>query len=405
MPVDMGSFDVIIKIDWLSKCHAVIVCDEKLVRVPFDNEILTFYGNRRNNGLKSRLNIISYTKTQKYLLKGCPIFLAHVTTKEAEDKSREKRLEDVPIVKDFPEVFPEDLPGIPPTRQVEFQIDLIPGAAPVSKKEHEGHLKLILELLKKEQLYAKFSKCEFWIPKVQFLGHVIDSQDIHVDPAKIESIKDWASPKTATEVRQFLGLAGYYRRFIEGFSKIAKSMTKLTQKMVKFDWGDKEEEAFQLIKQKLFSAPILTLPEGSEDFIVYCGASIKGLGAVLMQREKRIQAARDRQKSYAKVRRKPLEFQVGDQVRFKVSPWKGVQLSRVHPMFRASNLKKCLSDEPLAIPLDEIHIDEKLRFVKEPMEIMDREVKRLKQSRIPIIKVRWNSRRGPEFTWKCQDQF
>nr|GEW53040.1 putative reverse transcriptase domain-containing protein [Tanacetum cinerariifolium] len=103
-----------------------------------------------------------------------------------------------------------------------------------SKQEHKEHLKLILELLKKEQLYAKFSKCEFWIPKVQFLGHVIDSHGIHIDPAKIESIKDWVSPKTATEIRQFLSLAGYYRRFIEGFSKITKSMTKLTQKKVKF---------------------------------------------------------------------------------------------------------------------------------------------------------------------------
>ncbi|GKB91272.1 putative reverse transcriptase domain-containing protein [Tanacetum coccineum] len=106
-----------------------------------------------------------------------------------------------------------------------------------NKQEHEEHLKLILELLKKEELYAKFSKCEFWIPKVQFLGHVIDSQGIHVDPAKIESIKDWASPKSPTEIRQFLGLAGYYRRFIKGFLKISKPMTKLTQKKVKFQRG------------------------------------------------------------------------------------------------------------------------------------------------------------------------
>ncbi|GJU42948.1 putative reverse transcriptase domain-containing protein [Tanacetum coccineum] len=154
------------------------------------------------------------------------------------------------------------------------------------KKEHEEHLKAILELLKKEKLYAKFSKCEFWIPKVQFLGHVIDSRGIHVDPAKIESIKDWASPKTPTEIRQFLGLAGYYRRFIEGFSKIAKSIKKLTQKGIKFDWGEKEENAFQLIKQKLCSAPILALPEGSKDFVVYCDASHKVLGVVLMPREK-----------------------------------------------------------------------------------------------------------------------
>ncbi|GKF05231.1 putative reverse transcriptase domain-containing protein, partial [Tanacetum coccineum] len=155
-----------------------------------------------------------------------------------------------------------------------------------NKKEHEEHLRTILELLKKEELYAKFSKCEFWIPKVQFLSHMINSEGIHVDPAKIESIKDWVSPKSPIEIRQFLGLAGYYRRFIEGFSKIAKPMTKLTQKKVKFVWGDKQEAAFQTLKQKLYSAPILALPEGSKDFVAYCDASIKGLGAVLMQRDK-----------------------------------------------------------------------------------------------------------------------
>ncbi|GKB40736.1 reverse transcriptase domain-containing protein [Tanacetum coccineum] len=155
-----------------------------------------------------------------------------------------------------------------------------------SEEEHAEHLKLILELHKKDEFYAKFSKCDFWLSKVQFLGHVIDSEGIHVDPAKIESIKDWASPKTPTEIRQFLGLAGYYRRFIEGFSKIAKPMTKLTQKNAKFDWSEKVKDVFQLLKQKLCSAPILSLPEGSEDFVVYCDASRKGLGAVLMQREK-----------------------------------------------------------------------------------------------------------------------
>nr|GEW59361.1 hypothetical protein [Tanacetum cinerariifolium] len=264
-------------------------------------------------------------------------------------KSNKKRLENVPIVRDFPEVFPEDLPGLPLTRQVVFQIDLIPGAAPVAlapyrlappemkelseqlkelsdkgfirpsslpwgapnryplpriddlfdqlqgssvyskidlrsgyhqlrlreedvpktafrtryghyefqvmpfgltnaptnKKEHEEHLRMILKLLKKEELYARFSKCEFWIPKVQFLGHVT-SEGIHVDPAKIESIKDWVSLKSPMEIRQFLGLAG---------------------------------------------APILALPKGSEDFVAYCDASIKGLGIVLMQRDKVISYA------------------------------------------------------------------------------------------------------------------
>ncbi|GJX33965.1 putative reverse transcriptase domain-containing protein, partial [Tanacetum coccineum] len=130
-----------------------------------------------------------------------------------------------------------------------------------NKKEHKEQLKAILELLKKEELYAKSSKCEFWIPKVQFLSHVIDSQGIHVDPAKIESIKYWASPKTPTEIRKFLGLAGYHWRFIEGFSKIAKPMTKLMQKKIAFEWG-------------------------AENFIVYCNVLHKGLGAVLMQNEK-----------------------------------------------------------------------------------------------------------------------
>ncbi|GJS92907.1 putative reverse transcriptase domain-containing protein [Tanacetum coccineum] len=121
---------------------------------------------------------------------------------------------------------------------------------------------------------------------VQFLGHVIDSDGIHMDPIMIESIKDWASPKLPTEIYHILGLAGYYRRFIEVFLKIAKPMTKLTQKKVKFKWGDKQEVAFQLLKQKLCSAPILALPEGSEDFIAYYDASNKGLAAMLMQREK-----------------------------------------------------------------------------------------------------------------------
>ncbi|GKE11125.1 putative reverse transcriptase domain-containing protein [Tanacetum coccineum] len=122
-----------------------------------------------------------------------------------------------------------------------------------NKEEHEEHLKLILELLKKEELFAKFSECEFWLSKVQFLRHVIDSEGIHMDPTKIESIKYWASPKTPTEIRQFL---------------------------------EKEENAFQLLKQKLCSASILALPEGSENFVVYCDASHKGLGAVLMPNEK-----------------------------------------------------------------------------------------------------------------------
>ncbi|GKD65166.1 reverse transcriptase domain-containing protein [Tanacetum coccineum] len=204
---------------------ATIVCVEKTVRIPWGNEMLIVRGDGNDRGNETHLNINSCIKMQKYMLKGRHVFLAHVPTKKTEDKSEGKRLKEVPIIRDFPEVFPEDLSGLPPTRQVEFQIDLIPGAAPVAREPYRlapsemkelsdqlqdisdkgfirlKHLKVILELLKKEKLYAKFSKCEFWIPKVKFPGHVIDSQGIHIDPAKIESIKDWESPKTPMEIR------------------------------------------------------------------------------------------------------------------------------------------------------------------------------------------------------------
>ncbi|GJU63856.1 putative reverse transcriptase domain-containing protein [Tanacetum coccineum] len=132
MPIDLGSFDIIIGMDWLAKNHAVIVCDEKIVRIPYGNEILIIQGDKSDKEKKSTLSIISCVKAQKYMGKGCQLFLAQVTVKENKDESKEKRLEDVPIVRDFPEVFPKDLPGLPPIRQVEFQIDLVPDAAPVA---------------------------------------------------------------------------------------------------------------------------------------------------------------------------------------------------------------------------------------------------------------------------------
>nr|GEY66027.1 putative reverse transcriptase domain-containing protein [Tanacetum cinerariifolium] len=619
--VSIGSFDVIIDMDWLANHHAVIVCDEKIVRIPYGDKVLTVQGDRGDKGEKLELSIISCNKTQKYF----------------------KR---------------EDLPGLPPTRQVEFQIDLDPGAAPVartpqrlappelqelstqlqelldkgfirsssspwgalvlfskkkdgsfrmcidycelnklttklrssyhqlrvrdkdipkmvfrtryghyefhvmpfgltnapsvfmdlmnhvcktyldkfviifiddiliyskSKKEHAEHLKLILKLLKKEELYAKFLKCDFWLSSVQFLGHVIDNEGIHVNTAKIESI-NWASPKTPTKIRQFVGLAGYYRRFIEGFLKIAKPMTKLTQKSVKFDWSEKAEDVFQLLRQKLCSALILALPEGSESFVVYCDASRKKelnmrqrrwlellsdydceihyypekakVVADTLSRKERIKPIRVRalvttigqkpsgllvqlvipvwkwenvtmdfvtklpktstgqdtiweslgkhlplvefsyNNSYhTSIKAAPFEALSGQKCRspicwdavgdaqltgpeivheklrrslrsrslnpryirpFKILAKVGMlayrlelpdQLSRVHSTFLVSSFKKCFVDEPLAIPLDEIQIDEKLNFIEEPVEIMDREVKWLKQSCILIVKV------------------
>ncbi|GKA11353.1 putative reverse transcriptase domain-containing protein [Tanacetum coccineum] len=353
MPIKLGSFDIIIGMDWLSKYHARIICDEKVVHIPIDDETLIIQGDRS----KTRLSLISCIKTERYISRGYQVFVAQVMEK----KSDEKRLEDIPVVREFLEVFPEDLPGLPPVRQVEFQIDLIPGAAPVArapyrlapsemqelsdqlqeladrgfirpstspwgapvlfvkkkdgsfrmcidyrelnkltiknryplpriddlfdqlqglsvyskidlrsgyhqlrvrdedipktafrtryghyefqvmpfgltnvpavfmdlingvckpyldkfvivfiddiliysrnKEKHENHLRIILELLKKEKLYAKFSKSDFWISTVQFLGHVIDSRGIHVDPAKIEAVKVWSSPTIPTEIR------------------------------------------------------------------------------------------------------------------------------------------------------------------------------------------------------------
>ncbi|GJX89757.1 putative reverse transcriptase domain-containing protein [Tanacetum coccineum] len=409
MVIELGSFDVIIGMDWLSRYDAAILCGEKKVRIPLEGKTLVIEG----------------VKTRKYIEKGCELFLAQVT----EQESKEKRLEDVPVIRDFPEVFPEELPGLPPPRQVEFCIDLIlelnkltiknryplpriddlfdqlQGSSVYSKidlrsgyhqlrireedipitafrtryghyefqvmpfgltnaptvfmdwmnrvckpyldkfvivfiddiliysknkEEHGKHLKTILNLLRSEKLYAKFSKCDFWLDSVQFLGHVIDSSGVHVDPAKIEAIKNWAAPTTPTEVRQFLGLADTKAQEnskpITPPSKSAseedndpeqaqkdkdkqgkdlkisdiKTKSKDNEKGSRSRITKHEETSLQRIqrprpqdlndKSNLIDltkdAPILSLPEGSEDFVVYCDASLKGFGAVLMQREK-----------------------------------------------------------------------------------------------------------------------
>ncbi|GJS62442.1 putative reverse transcriptase domain-containing protein [Tanacetum coccineum] len=405
----------------------------------------------------------------------------------------------------------------------------------------------------------------------KFLGHVINGDGIHVDPSKIEAIKNWEAPITPSEVRSFLGLLGYYRRLIENFSKIAKSLTILTQKSKTFDWGKEQKKSFQTLKDKLCNAPVLTLLDRPKDLVVYCDASGLGLGCVVMQRGKviayasrqlkiheknynthdlelgavvfalkiwrhylygtksdKILAAQNEasdesaglqrgldelierrsdealyyldriwvplkgdgyvlvarnEKGYSwqpeipiwKWERIAMEFvmklprtssghdtiwaivdrlmkfahflpiredykmdSVGEHVLLKVSPWKGVvhfgkkgklaprfvgpfkitekvascsyrlrlpeELNGVHDTFHVSNLKKYFDDPTLQIPLDEIRVDAKLNFVEEPVEILERESKKLNQSRIAIVKVRWNLKRGPKFIWEHEDQ-
>ncbi|GKA39936.1 putative reverse transcriptase domain-containing protein [Tanacetum coccineum] len=200
IPFGHGSFDVIVRIDWLSKLRAKIVCFEKIVQIPLSNgENLEVYGERTEGNLKQ-------LKTMKV---------------------NEQKLEDIPVVREFPDVFLKDFSGLPPSRDVEFRIDLISRVMPVAKSPYR--------LAPTEMRnFGKFSKCKFWLQEVHFLGHVVNSEGIHVDPSEIEAVKNWKPPKTPTEIRSFLGLAGYYRRFIANFSKIAKPLTLLTQKNKKF---------------------------------------------------------------------------------------------------------------------------------------------------------------------------
>ncbi|GJZ33324.1 putative reverse transcriptase domain-containing protein [Tanacetum coccineum] len=169
-----------------------------------------------------------------------------------------------------------------------------------SEEEHKVHLKTILDLLKKEKLYAKFSKCEFWLKEVWFLGHVVNCDGIYMDPSKVESVKNWKTPESPTEICSFLGLAGYYRSFIENFFKIAKPLTLLTQKNKTYVWGNKQDEFFGVLKEKLCNSSVLALPNGLNDFVVYCDALKQGFGCVLMQRGKVIAYASRQLKMHEK---------------------------------------------------------------------------------------------------------
>nr|GEZ97474.1 hypothetical protein [Tanacetum cinerariifolium] len=338
MVIELGSFDIIIGIDWLSRYDAAILCGEKKVRIPLEGKTLVIEGNRNN----SRLKIVSCIKAQK---------------------------------------------------QVEFRIDLIPGAAPMVRVPYH------LEQSKMKELSEQLKEL---------------SKKVLFDRARHHG-------ELRCKVLVFI------RRLIYG--------------LVINNFGDDEEEAFQTSKLKLCSAPILSLPEGSEGFVVYCDASLKGFGDVLMQREKVIV---DRLTKYAHFIPMNEKFKMEKLTQLylkEVVCRHGMPVSIIFdrdPRFASSGCDKhlplaefsynnsyhtsikaepfealyerkcrshkCLSDEDLIIPLDKVRIDEKLHFIKEPIKIIDREVKQLKQSRIPIVKVRWNSSRGPEYIWEREDQ-
>ncbi|KAL0556889.1 hypothetical protein IC582_005406 [Cucumis melo] len=365
--------------------------------------------------------VISAMKASKLLSQGTWGILASVV----DIREPEVSLSSEPVVREYPNVFPDELPGLPPPREVDFAIELEPGTAPISRapyrmapaelkelkvqlqelldkgfirpimspwgapvlfvKKKDGSMRLcidyrelnkvtvknryplpriddlfdqlqgatvfskidlrsgyhqlrirdsdilktafrsryghyefivmsfcltnapamfmdlmnrVLETLRANKLYAKFSKCEFWLKKVTFLGHVVSSEGVSVDPAKIEAVTSWPRPSTVSEIRSFLGLAGYYRRFVEELSRIASLLTQMTRKGTPFVWSPACESSFQELKQKLVTAPVLTVPDGSESFVIYSDASKKGLGCVLMQQGKVVAYASRQLKSH-----------------------------------------------------------------------------------------------------------
>nr|GEU44872.1 putative reverse transcriptase domain-containing protein [Tanacetum cinerariifolium] len=551
--------------DWLSKLRTKIVCFEKCLQILLSNrEILEVHGERPERNLKQ-------LKTMKV---NVPKFeYIHLRSSYHQSRVRE---EDIPktafamryehfefTVMTFgltnaPAVFMDLMNHVCKPYLDKFVIVFIDDIMIYSKsnEEHEDHLKFILQCLKKEKVFGKFSKCKFWLQDVYFLEHVVNSEGIHADPSKIKAVKNWKPMKTLTEIRSFLRLADFYRQFIANFLKIAKTLTLLTQKNKMFEWGDEQEITFQTVccpdsgkvnvvadalsrkerlkprraramsmiihsrikaRAKLLKASTLQQrcwkdwtnkyqkPLGllqhleilewkweniTMDFInkfprtrskhdliwvivdrltksahflanredykmeIFTWLYLKEIVArhgvhvpiisdrgrsklvgseivqettdKIVQIKERLKAARDCQMSYGDNRQKLLEFSVGEKVLLKVLPWKGVvrfgersklspkyvgpfkvvkrvgsityrlrlpqKLVGIHDTFHVSNLKKCLADINLHVPLEEIKIDDKLRFFEEPIEIMDHEVKKPKQNWIPIVKVRWNSR-------------
>nr|GEV43866.1 putative reverse transcriptase domain-containing protein [Tanacetum cinerariifolium] len=347
IPIELGSFDVIIGMDWLAKHQAVVICAEKIVRFPWGNETLIIHGDRSDRGNKTHLNIISCTKTQKYMLKGCHVFLAHVTTKETEDKSEKKQHEDVPIIQDDPK-----------------------GALVLCVKKKDVSFQMCIDYGELNKLAVK--NC-YPLPRIDDLFHELQGSNVYSKIVYDQVI-------TSFEHEEAILVAQYEDNIATYVSKC------LTCAKVK---AEHQRPSGLLVQLEI---PQRNWDNITKDFITKLPKSSQGVVRFGKQRKLNPRYVRP--------------FKVLEKVRFVAYKLELPQeLSRVHNTFHVSNLKKCYADEPLAVLLDGLHFDYKLHFMEESIEIMDREVKRLKRSRIPIVKVRWNSKRGLEFTWKREDQF
>ncbi|GJZ39536.1 putative reverse transcriptase domain-containing protein [Tanacetum coccineum] len=288
IPVELGSFDAIIGMDWLSKYQAVIVCAEKIVHIPWGNETLIIHGDGSNPGNATRLNIISCTKTQKYMQKGFPIFLAHVTAKEVKDKSEKKRLKGVPIVRDFPEVFLEDFPGLPLTRQVEFQIDLVPGAAPVARAPYRlapSEMKELSEQLK-ELSYKGFIRPSSspWGASVLFVKKKDGSFWMCIDYRELNKLtvkNRYPLPRIDDLFDQLQGSSVYLKIDLRsGYHQLRVRKEDIPKTAFRTRYGHYE---FQVMPFGLTNAPAVFMDlmnREAEDFFTYCDAQRKVWGGV-----------------------------------------------------------------------------------------------------------------------------
>nr|GEV19787.1 hypothetical protein [Tanacetum cinerariifolium] len=434
MPVELGSFDFIVGMDWLAKYHVVIDYADKIIRIPRGNKTLIVHGDEGNWGSEARLNTISFTKTQKYMLKGHYVFLEHVTTKETKDKSEEKRLGDVPIVRDFSKVFLEDFLGLSPTRQVEFYINLIPGVAPVARASYQlapSEMKELAEQLQElsDKGFIRPSSSPWGAPLL-FIKKKDGSFWMCIDYRELNKLivkNCYPLPRIDELFDQLQGSSVYSKIDLRlGYHQLRVREEDIS-KTVRIEFLEINSEGFGYPLGYEYYVPsktdgqsertIQTLEDMLRTSVINFGnGCVKHLPLVEFSYNNSYHASikaapfealygRKCRSPVCWAERKPMKFQVGDRVMLKVLLWKGVvrfgkrgklnpryvrpfkvlakvgdvvyrlelpqELSRVYSTFHVSNLKRYYSDEPLAMPLDGIHVNDKLQFIEKPVEIME----------------------------------